>query len=103
MRLQHQAPAAIQTDDFKMRLVAPERVLLYYLIFNKMNYARYGSYYVQVLKQIENKYTGLMELLLPCRLSVPAQETYSVLYVIDQRGEQTVKRGAKTSGMKIRS
>ena len=103
MRLQHQAPAAIQTDDFKMRLVAPERVLLYYFIFNKMNYARYGSYYVQVLKQIENKYTGLMELLLPCGLSVPAQETYSVLYVIDQRGEQTINRGAKTSGMKIRS
>ena len=40
---------------------------------------------------------------MPCGLSVPAQETYPVLYVIDQWGEQTINRGAKTSGMKIRS
>ena len=43
--------------------IAWERVLPYYFIFNKMNYARYGSYYVQVLKQIESKYPGLKELL----------------------------------------
>ena len=50
MKLQHQAHAAIQTNDFKMRLDAWEGVLPYYFIFNKVNYARYGSYYVQVLK-----------------------------------------------------
>ena len=64
-----------------------------------MNYARYGSYYVQVLKQIQSKYPGLMELLLPCELSVQAQETNPVRTAIDQQGEQTINRDAKTSGM----
>ena len=90
--------AAIQTNDFEMRLDAWERVLPYYFIFNKINYARYGSYYVQVLKQIESKYPGL-KLLLPCGLSVQAQETQLVRTAIDQRGEQTINRDAKTSAM----
>ena len=98
-RLQHQAHAAIQTNDFEMRLDAWERVLSYYFIFNKMNYTRYGSYHVQLLKQIESKYPGLKELLLPCGLSVQAQETYPVRTAIEQRGEQTINRDAKTSGM----
>ena len=55
--------------------------------------------YVQVLKQIESKYPGLKELLLPCGLSVQAQETYPVRTAIEQRGEQTINRDAKTSGM----
>ena len=52
-----------------------------------MNYARYGPYYAEVLKQIESKYPGLKELLLPCGLSVQAQETHPVRTTIDQRGE----------------
>ena len=78
MRLQHQAHAAIQTNDFEMRLDARQRVLPYYFIFNKMNYARYRSYYLMDLKKIDSKYHGLKELLLPCGLSVQAQETYPV-------------------------
>ena len=55
--------------------------------------------YVQVLKQIESKYPGLKELLLHCGLSVQAQETHPVRTAVDQRGEQTINRDAKTSGM----
>ena len=99
MSLQHQAHSAIQTNDFEMRLDAWERVLPYYFIFNKMNYAQYGSHYVQVLKQIESKYPGSKELLLPFGLSVQAHETYLVRTAIDQRGEQTINRDAKTSGV----
>ena len=66
MRLQHQGHAAIQTNDFEMHLNARQTVLPYYFIFNKMNYARYGSYYVQVLKEIESNYPGLKGLLFPC-------------------------------------
>ena len=99
MRLQHQAHAVIQTNDFEMRLDAWERILPYYFIFNKMNHARYGSYYVQVLKPIESNYPELKELLLPCGLSVQAQETHTVQSAIDQLGEQTINRDAKASGM----
>ena len=83
MRLQHQVHAAIQTNDFEMRLDAWERVLLYYFIFNEMNYVWYGSYYVQVLKQIESKYPV----------------THPVRDAIDQRGEQTKNSDVKTSSM----
>ena len=64
-----------------------------------MSHARYGSYCVQVLKRIESKYPGLKELLLPCGLSVQAQETHPVGTAVDQRDEQTINRDAKTSGM----
>ena len=64
-----------------------------------MSHARYGSYCVQVLKRIESKYPGLKELLLPCGLSVQAQETHRVGTAVDQRDEQTINRDVKTSGM----
>ena len=99
MRLQHQGHAAIQTNDFEMHLNAWQRVLPNYVIFNKMNYARYGSYYVQVLNEIESNYPGLKELLFPCGLSVQAQETHPVRTAIDQLGEQTINEDAKTLGM----
>ena len=99
MRLQNQAHAAIQTNDFEMRLNAWQRALPYYFIFNKINYARYGSYCIQVLKEIESKYPGLKELLFPCGLSLQAQETHPVRTAIDQPGEQTINRDAKTLGM----
>ena len=83
MRLQHQVYAAIQTNDFEMRLDAWERVLPYYFIFNKVNYAWYGSYYIQVLKQIESKYPV----------------THPVRDAIDQRGGQTINKDAKALAM----
>ena len=95
LRLQHQGHAAIQTNDFEMHLNAWQRVLPNYFIFNKMNYARYGSYYVQVLNEIESNYPGLKELLFPCGLSVQAQETHPVRTAIDQWGEQTITRMRK--------
>ena len=64
-----------------------------------MNHARYGCYYIQVMKQIESKHPRLKELLLPCGLSVQGQETHPVRTAIDQQGEQTINRDAKTSGM----
>ena len=64
-----------------------------------MNYARYWSCCGRVLKQIESKHPGLKELLLPCGLSVQAQETHPVGTEICQVGEQAINRDAKTSGM----
>ena len=99
LRLQHQGPAAIQMNVLEIRLDAWERILPYQFIFNKINYARYGSYYIHVLKHIQSKYHGLKELLLPCGLSVQAQETQPVRIAIYQRGEQIINKGANTSGM----
>ena len=53
MELQQMAHTSIQTNDFDMRLYAWENILPYYFALNKVNYARYGTYYVETLKQID--------------------------------------------------
>ena len=76
MKLQHQIHTAVQTNDFEMRLDTWERMLPYYFAFNKTNYARYGCYYVQSLKQIDECYEGLKPLLPVNGLSVQGQKTH---------------------------
>ena len=98
MKFQRQAHTAVQTNDFEMRLDAWERMLPYYFYFNKNNYARYGSYYVQMLKCIDDNYEGLKDLLSVDGLSVQAQKSHPLRTSIDQRGEQTINRDAKTAG-----
>ena len=62
------------------------------------NYARYASYYVQVLKCIDKTHPGLKDLLASSGLSVQSQNRYPLRTAIDMRGEQTLNRDAKTSG-----
>ena len=59
MELQQMAYTSIQTNDYDMRLYAWENILPYYFALNKVNYARYGTYYVETLKQIDIRYPGL--------------------------------------------
>ena len=99
MKLQHQIHTSVQTNDFEMRLDTWERMLPYYFAFNKTNYARYGCYYVQSLKQIDECYEGLKPLLPANGLSVQGQETHPLRGSIDQRGEQTINRDVKTAGL----
>ena len=101
MKLQHQIHTAVQTNDFEMRLDAWERMLPYYFAFNTTNYAQYGCYYVHSLKQIDECYEGLKPLLAANGLSVQGQKTHPLRTSIDQRGEQTIKRDAKTAGLPI--
>ena len=69
-----------------------------YFALNNVNYARYGSYYVHTLVNMERIYLGLRGLLEERGLSVQAQDLYPLRTSIDQRGEQTINRDAKTSG-----
>lgn len=98
MKLQHQIHTAIQTNDFEMRLDVWEKMLPYYFAFNKTNYARYGSWYVELLRNIDTQYPGLKPLLKTGGLSVQAQPHYPMRTSVDQRGEQTINRDAKTAG-----
>ena len=99
MELQHQIHIAVQTNNFNMRLDAWEKMLPYYFYYNKTNYARYGCYYVQSMKQIDDRYEGLKPLLAANGFSVQGQKTHPLRTSIDQRGEQTINRDAKTAGM----
>ena len=54
--------------------------------------------YVETLKSIGEKYPGLKEMLKKAGLFVQGQDKYPLRTAIDQRGEQTINRDAKTSG-----
>ena len=49
MKVQHLARTAVQENDFNMRILAWEKILPFYFYFSKMNYVRYGTYYLQHL------------------------------------------------------
>ena len=53
MELHQIARTSVQTNDYDMRLYAWENILPYYFALSKLNYVRYGTYYVQTLKQID--------------------------------------------------
>ena len=96
MRNQHMINLAVQENNFDLRLATWKNWLPLYFATNQFNYTRYGSYYVEVLANIETLYPGLKQLLQKTGLSLQAQEMYPTRVAIDQRGEETINRDAKT-------
>ena len=101
VKIQHLAHTAIQENDFEMMVFTWQSMLPFYFYFNKLNYARYGSYYLQQLTHIESLYPGLKPLLMLKGMSVQAQTNHPVRTSVDQRGEQTINKDAKTSGVYV--
>ena len=99
MKIQHIAHTAVHENDLDMKIFAWEQMLPFYFSFNKVNYARYGSYYLQKLTHIDVMYGGLRSLLEKSGISVQAQNVHPCRVAVDQRGEQTINRDAKTSGI----
>lgn len=98
IRMQHVIHTAVQENDYEMRLKAWEYFIPFYFALNKTNYARYGSYYLEFMKSLENNYPGLKDMLKTKGISVQGQDRYPIRTAIDQRGEQTINRDAKTAG-----
>ena len=98
MRNQLQYHTSVQENDFQLRLLSIESFIPLYFYYNMHNYARYASYYVQVLKCIDKNYPGLKEMLTSTDISVQSQDRYPLRTAIDMRGEQTLNKDAKTSG-----
>ena len=63
MRLQHQIHTAVQINNFDMRLDPWDKMLPMHFALNKTNYARYGTWYIQTMKEIDDRYPGLKPLL----------------------------------------
>ena len=63
-----------------------------------VNYARYESYYVHTLKNMEILHPGLKYMLEKTGLPVQVQGHYPICAALDQQREQTINRGAETSG-----
>ena len=98
MQKQHMAHTSIQENNFHLRLQSWKSYLAWYFALDMHNYARYGSYYVEMLNHIDGIYSGLQKVLSSNDLSVQAQSNYPLRTAIDQRGEQTINCAAKTSG-----
>ena len=97
MQTQHFIHLAVQDKDFEMRLCCWKFYLPLYFALQKTNNARYGSYYVKVMENVEKMYPGLKDLHEQHGMSVQAQETFPVRIAIDQKGEQMVNIDTKTS------
>ena len=98
MRNQNMIHIVVQENEFERRLQAWQEMLPFYFAINLVNYARYGSYYVEMLKNLDQSHPGLKALLSKQGLTAQAQERYLCRTSIDQRGEQSINRDAKTTG-----
>ena len=96
--MQHTIHTAVQENNFNTRLFGWEYFFPFYFALSKVNYGRYGTYYVSQLKSLESTHPGLREMLQRQGLSFQAQDKYPLRTVVDQRGEQTKNRNAKTAG-----
>lgn len=98
MTIQHMLHTSVQFNDFELRLAAIKKSIPLFFFYNMQNYARYGSFYVEVLSSLTENFPGLKEQLSNAGLSIQAQKRYPHRTPIDMRGEQTINREAKTAG-----
>ena len=101
MYLQTMVHSAVQENDIDKLGFAWYSFLPYYFVLDKQNYARYGSYYVTMLRNMDATYPGLKSLIDKKGISVQGQDRYPLRTSVDQRGEQTINKDAKTAGMLI--
>ena len=98
IEVQQLAHRAVQENNLDLRTACWKFFVPFYFAMDKTNYARYGAHYVAVLERMEQLYPGLKDLLDKKGMSVQAQEKLPLRVAIDQRGEQTLNRDAKTTG-----
>ena len=88
----------IQEGNYFLRLKGWLEMLPYIFGLNRTNYRRYGSYYMCQMLYLDNLIPRCKYLLIAYGISVQGQDRYPLKTSIDQRGEQTFNRDAKTSG-----
>ena len=98
MRTQSWAHLAVHDNNLDLRYYCYKFFLPLYFALHKTNYACYASHYVKMLDNMEVLYSGLKDLLSEKGMSVQAQERFPLRVPVDQRGEQTLNRDAKTTG-----
>ena len=93
IRNQIQYYTAVQENDFELQVSSIEGFIPCYFYYN-VHYARYASFYVQVLKCIDKMYSGLKEILASTGISVQGQGRFPRRTTIDMRREKTLNRDA---------
>ena len=93
----HQLHFSVNVNDYFLRLVTWEELLILSFAMSKPNYSRYGSYYTMILRSIDTLHPGAWEELQNRGLSVCRNEN-GIRQSIDGAGEQTFMRSSKTAG-----
>ena len=96
MRTQNCTHIAVHDNNLDLRYYCYKFFLPLYFALHKTNYARYSSYYVKMLENMEVLYPGLKDLL--SEKGIQAQERFPLRVLVDQRGEQTLNHDEKTTG-----
>ena len=88
----------VQESNYKLRLKCWKEMLPYFVCLNRTNLTRYGGYFFSQSLKVDELFPGCKEPLKYYGISVQGQDRYPLRTAVDQRGEQTLDRGAKTSG-----
>ena len=92
----HQFKFAIKTNNLALRIDAWEYFLSLSFATNKIYYARYGIFYIQQLKNLDSTHPRTFEEI--CDFVSVRRNKTGIGQAIDQAGEQTYMRNAKTAG-----
>ena len=98
MDRRHLLHMAIKENDFDLRLLCWTDSLPLCFAFNKHNYARYGAYYVHSLQVLDVTHPGAKQLIEKQGISVQRSHHKASRQALDQAGEQTFNRSAKSPG-----
>ena len=93
----HTLHYAINKNMFDLRLEMWEEALRACFAMNKVNYARYGTYYILQLQNLEETYPGAKEEIETKGISV-CRNYVNIRQSIDGAGESTFMKSAKTAG-----
>ena len=94
---QQKLHCSINTNDFDLRMLMWRESLSLCFATNRVNYARYGTYYLNSLVYLDTTHPGAKEEIDKVGLSV-RHNTYGIGQSIDMAGEQNYMRNAKTAG-----
>ena len=94
---QHKFHFSTNTNDFDLRLKCWNDSLPLCFATNKQNYARYGTYYITQLENIDLPHPSAKEELQETGISV-SRNQFNIRQSIDGAGEQTFTRSSKTTG-----
>ena len=94
----HLLHTAVQGNNYELRIEGWRRMMPFFFALNKTNYARYGAYYMLQLQNLDITHPGCKELVKRNSISVQGQDKYPLRTAIDQRGEQTLNKDAKSTG-----
>ncbi len=87
---------SVNTNDYELRMSTWKESLALCFPTNRVHYARYGTYYVSILENIDSTHPGGRQEIENVGLSV-RRNTLGIGQSIDMAGEQSYMRNAETA------